>query len=165
MYTQGDMNTRSPIAIARLITIGTCYSKLTVLLWTFIGLIAASMVPLLDVPPYKTVISSALILVQLLAILLVARMSIAFRNGILVTIVFVILMVLPPLAIVIVGLAAYKAERMLKGAGLVVRIFSGVDRSEYLKLFEGHCRGCGYDRAGIDEREACPECGQVSKVI
>lgn len=43
--------------------------------------------------------------------------------------------------------------------------FIGFSQSERDKITPGHCRGCGYDRAGIGLLDPCPECTRVPQVI
>ncbi len=56
------------------------------------------------------------------------------------------------------------AGRVLRLAGAEMG-FVGVSRTEVDKLRPGHCRGCGYDRTGIELLEPCPECRRVPMVI
>jgi hypothetical protein len=42
--------------------------------------------------------------------------------------------------------------------------FLGASKSEWIKLRRGHCRGCGYDRSGIELLGPCPECGRVPEI-
>lgn len=56
-------------------------------------------------------------------------------------------------------------------AGTILRLagakpgFLGISKDEWEKLRPGHCRGCGYDRAGLELLQGCPECERVPQVI
>ncbi|MBO6512447.1 MAG: hypothetical protein JJ974_00590 [Phycisphaerales bacterium] len=56
-------------------------------------------------------------------------------------------------------------------AGTILRLagakpgFFGFGPDQWDKLRPGHCRGCGYDREGLELLQGCPECQRVPRVI
>ncbi len=56
-------------------------------------------------------------------------------------------------------------------AGTILRLagvkpgFAGISRDEIDKVRPGHCRGCGYNRDGLELLQECPECTRVPQVI
>lgn len=56
-----------------------------------------------------------------------------------------------------------EATMLLRARGVKVGLL-GAPKSEWPKLRAGHCRGCGYDRSGIEILAQCPECGRVPEV-
>jgi succinate-acetate transporter protein len=60
--------------------------------------------------------------------------------------------------------AISQASTVLKLAGAKLG-FIGVSESERAKITPGNCRGCGYDRTGLELLQECPECQRVPQVI
>lgn len=92
----------------------------------------------------------------------VVRAQIALGAGVLSIVLYALITVFLSLLAIIACLS--QATTVLRLAGAKVGIL-GVDSSERLKLRRGHCRGCGYDRQGLELLQTCPECNRVPMVI
>ncbi len=65
----------------------------------------------------------------------------------------------------LVGIALIsQATTVLKLAGAKSGLL-GLSQTERDKITPGHCRGCGYDRTGLELLQECPECRRVPQVI
>ena len=65
----------------------------------------------------------------------------------------------------LIGIALIsQSTTILKLAGAKTGLF-GLSPSERAKITPGHCRGCGYDRTGLELLQECPECQRVPQVI
>ncbi|MFG0246786.1 MAG: hypothetical protein ACF8MF_12135 [Phycisphaerales bacterium JB052] len=91
-------------------------------------------------------------------ILLQVAMGIGIVTIVLAAIVNLMLPMLVPLAVI------SQSTTILKLAGAKTG-FAGMSQSERDKITPGHCRGCGYSRAGIGLLDPCPECTRVPQVI
>lgn len=89
-------------------------------------------------------------------------LQISMKTGILMIVLTAIVALALPW---LIGIALIsQATTILKLAGAKPGFF-GMSQSEKDKITPGHCRGCGYDRAGIGLLDPCPECTRVPQVI
>ncbi|MCA9303987.1 MAG: hypothetical protein KC996_07695 [Phycisphaerales bacterium] len=88
--------------------------------------------------------------------------QIAYGSGPSTIVVFAIVTIFVPLLAMIACVS--QGTTIIRLAGAKVG-FIGVSKSEREKITPGHCRGCGYDRAGLELLQECPECRRVPKVI
>lgn len=113
-------------------------------------------------PAASMVINLIWLLFLIAAVVAVVRAQMAMGAG-------VLKMVLYALVTIFISILALIAN--LSQAGTILRLggakigFVGVSASERAKLRRGHCRGCGYDRRGLEMLQACPECNRVPQVI
>ena len=98
----------------------------------------------------------------LVAAVFVAILQHACGRGVVAIVLWVILtLVLSILALV----------SSIASAGTILRLagakpgFLGLSSAEIEKLREGHCRGCGYAREGLELLTPCPECRRVPVVV
>ncbi len=95
-------------------------------------------------------------------IVVVIRAQLALGTGVLMVVFYAIVTLLFSILILLVSLSQAGTVLRLGGARIG---FLGVSASERAKLRPGHCRGCGYDRRGLELLQACPECNRVPRVI
>lgn len=95
-------------------------------------------------------------------VVMVIRAQLALGAGVLTIVLYALITVFVSLLAIIACLS--QATTVLRLAGAKVG-FLGVEASERAKLRPGHCRGCGYDRQGLELLQACPECNRVPQVI
>lgn len=117
------------------------------------------------VSPAMAIVAGLLyLLFQLASIIQIVRLAAALQTSLGLRIVYILLLFIPLLNLFVLLLVSGQANSVLKAAGVRVG-FMGVPASEYPKLTTGHCRGCGYDRTGLELLQACPECGRVPQVV
>lgn len=95
-------------------------------------------------------------------VVVVVRAQLALGAGVLSIVLYALITVFLSLLAIIACLS--QATTVLRLAGAKVG-FLGVEASERAKLRPGHCRGCGYDRQGLELLQPCPECNRVPMVI
>ncbi len=103
------------------------------------------------------------LLFQLAGLVQVIRLSAAMGTPVALRVVYIVLMFLPLIGLITLLVINGQANGLLKAAGARVGLM-GVPKSEFPKFIRGHCRGCGYDRAGLEMLQACPECGRVPRI-
>jgi hypothetical protein len=74
-----------------------------------------------------------------------------------------LLMFVPIINLLVLVHVNSEATMTLKAQGIKVGLL-GAPKAEWIKLRPGHCRGCGYDRSGIELLAACPECARVPEI-
>ena len=94
----------------------------------------------------------------------IVRLMAAMRMSVLTRIVYVVLLFIPLVSFVVLLVISGQATSVLRAAGARVGLM-GVPKDDYNRLRPGHCRGCGYDRSGLELLQACPECNRVPRVI
>jgi len=114
-------------------------------------------------PVASLVLFAFQLLAQLVGLVQLIRLFGAMQTSLLLRILYIPLMLIPLINLVILLVGSSQATSMLKMAGAKVGLM-GVHKSEYPKLRDGHCRGCGYDRTGLEMLQECPECGRVPRV-
>jgi succinate-acetate transporter protein len=116
--------------------------------------------------PNNVAANSALLIVSLAlipwAVVAMVLSQIAYGSSPSTIVVFSIVAILVPLLAMIACVS--QGSTILRLAGAKVG-FVGVSKSEKAKITPGHCRGCGYDRAGLELLQECPECQRVPQVI
>ncbi len=95
-------------------------------------------------------------------LVVVVRAQLALGTGVAGVVFYAILTLAFSVLIVVVTLG--QAGTVLRLAGARIGLL-GVSVSERAKLRPGHCRGCGYDRGGLELLQPCPECNRVPQVI
>ena len=139
-------------------------SIVAIAIWAlFIGLIIASInSPGFEGSLLSTILSFVMLGLVLWAVVAVVLLQIAMGTGIptivLTAIVTLLLALLVPLAVI------SQATTILKLSGAKPGFF-GLNQTERDKITPGHCRGCGYNRAGLGLLDPCPECTRVPQVI
>ena len=121
---------------------GTVFSQVMAVEILFLGIYWASM------------------LMGLVAIIL---LMVAEKKHPLIIILLSLLMFVPLINLLVLIHVNSEATMMLKAQEIKVGLL-GVSPAERIKLRTGHCRGCGYDRTGIELLGPCPECGRVPEV-
>lgn len=101
---------------------------------------------------------------QIAGLVQVVRLFAALKTGIMLRIIYIVLLFIPLINLVVLLVASGQATSVLKLAGANVGLM-GVPKSEYPKLTEGNCRGCGYDRRGLELLQPCPECGRQPRIV
>jgi hypothetical protein len=137
------------------------------LMWLIVfgaGVYLAMIVSAVAVPMVAFGAALVQLLFQLAGLVQVIRLSAAMGAPVALRVVYIVLMFLPLIGLITLLVINGQATGLLKAAGARVGLM-GVPRSEYPKFMTGHCRGCGYDRAGLEMLQACPECGRVPQVV
>ncbi|MBK7403577.1 MAG: hypothetical protein IPJ41_02805 [Phycisphaerales bacterium] len=99
----------------------------------------------------------------LVGLVLVIRLMVAEGKHPVVIVLLSLLMFLPIINLLVLVHVNSEATLTLKAQGIKIGLL-GAPKSEWAKLKPGHCRGCGYDRAGIELLGACPECGRIPEI-
>lgn len=102
------------------------------------------------------------LLILIVSVVVVVRAQMAMGAGVPKIVLYALVTVLVSFLAVIANLS--QAGTILRLGGAKIG-FVGVSASERAKLRRGHCRGCGYDRGGLELLQACPECNRVPQVI
>lgn len=160
------MPKRKTIFDLDLVKIGRRYRQV---FWCLLGAIVAllSYVGLMSFTgtgsmPVQWGVTIFLWVVNIASIVFMVRLQSAMGVGVLGLILCVVLTFFLSFLVILATLS--KAATILRLAGAKVG-FAGVSDNELAKLQPGHCRGCGYDRAGLELLQACPECTRVPMVI
>ncbi|MEM9373329.1 MAG: hypothetical protein AAGA55_06775 [Planctomycetota bacterium] len=101
-------------------------------------------------------------LVALAGVVFVVRLQAAMGTGVIGLMVYAIAALL--LTFLVLLAVHSQASTVLRLAGAKVGL-NGVSDDELRKLVPGHCRGCGYDRVGLEPLQDCPECSRTPLVI
>lgn len=104
------------------------------------------------------------LLFQILCLVQIVRLMAAMRMSILTRIAYVVMLFIPLVSFVVLLVISGQATSVLRAAGARVGLL-GVPKDDYNRLRPGHCRGCGYDRQGLELLQPCPECNRVPMVI
>jgi hypothetical protein len=113
-------------------------------------------------PAFNIMFTLAYWLLVIATIVVVIRAQLALGAGVLMIVLYAVLTLFVSFLAVIVCLSQAGTVLRLGGARIG---FLGVSASERAKLRPGHCRGCGYDRRGLELLQPCPECNRVPMVI
>lgn len=114
--------------------------------------------------PAMTVTFGGIYLLAMLAALVMSILLMAAEGKHPLLIVLLALLMFVPLVGLLVLLHINsEATMLLRFRGVKVGLL-GAPKSEWGKLQAGHCRGCGYDRSGIELLSPCPECGRVPEI-
>ena len=90
-------------------------------------------------------------------------LMVAERKNIFVIVLLSLLLFLPLINLLVLLHINSQATLLLKYRGVKVGLL-GAPKAEWGKLRVGHCRGCGYDRSGLEILAQCPECGRIPEV-
>jgi hypothetical protein len=101
----------------------------------------------------------AQLLFQIAWIVQTVRLFAAMRTAPVRRLVCIVLLLVPLVSLVIVALLSAQATSMLRAAGARIGLM-GVPKEDFDRLRPGHCRGCGYNRQGLEPLQACPECNR-----
>ncbi len=111
---------------------------------------------------FGIVFTSAYWLLIIAMVVVVIRAQLALGASVLMIVLYAVLTVFVSVLALIACLSQAGTVLRLGGARIG---FLGVSASERAKLRPGHCRGCGYDRRGLELLQPCPECNRVPQVI
>ena len=104
------------------------------------------------------------LLFQLAGLVQILRLAASLQTSIFLRIAYIVLLFIPLINLLVLLTVNGQANSVLKAAGVRVGLV-GVPQSEFAKLTRGNCRGCGYDRSGLELLQGCPECGRVAQVV
>ncbi len=104
-----------------------------------------------------------LISLALVGMVTTVRLSLAMGTSVTVAVASVVILLLPVLGALVLLSFSNQATIILQLAGAKVGMM-GVSPAERDKLRKGHCRGCGYNRVGLEVLAECPECGRTPVV-
>ena len=111
-------------------------------------------------PEFAVLGWTLLIALAVVGMVATVRLALAMGPSVTVAIASVVILLLPVLGALVLLSFSNQATIILQLAGAKVGLM-GVGQAELDKLRRGHCRGCGYDRAGLELLAECPECGRI----